>query len=84
MKLFYIFSNSVAATTCCWDEWADWERPLTCGQVCKYRKRALCVAAWNNICNLFSCNNHHTECPWHETQTNFDSCESITCRELIF
>ena len=82
MKFFYIFSNSVAATTCCWYGWSNWGQSSTCGQVCKHRTRDICEVAWNNLCLPLDCNNYPNACPWHETQTQ--SCESITCRELIF
>ena len=83
MIFLYIFLNSVVAELCCWYEWSNWEQPLTCGEVCKHRKRAICVTTYIplNICDPFYCN-HYDSCPNYETQT--DSCETIPCRELIF
>ena len=84
MNFFYIFLNSVAAPTCYWYEWSNWEQPLTCGEVCKHRKRDICMVSLTNWCNplALESNYYPNECPWDETQTH--SCKSITCRELIF
>ena len=82
MKFLYVFLNSVAATLCCFDDWANWEEnSLTCGQICKGRKRdicegARCVPLWTY------CTYEYTECPWFELEKS--SCNTITCRELIF
>ena len=83
MIFFYILSNSVAVAipNCYWYEWSNWGPSSTCGQVCKHRKRDLCVVDWDELC-LGTEGNYYDSCPWHETQTV--SCETITCRELIF
>ena len=86
MKFLYVFLNSVAAKECCWKSWGDWQQSsLTCGELCKHRKRAICVFdVTSDWCLDTKCNHHHTgtECPSYETQTG--SCENIKCRELIF
>ena len=79
MNIFYVLVNSVAAEFCCFNNWANWEEnSLTCGQICKGRKRDICEGAhciWNY------CTYEYTECPWFELEKS--SCNTITCRELI-
>ena len=81
MKFFYVFLNLVTAKDCCWYGWSGWEQSsLTCGEVCRYRKRGICRAA--DFCVDYNeCDTHRSECKWHDDERH---CRSIPCRELIF
>ena len=83
MKLLYVFLNSVVTELCCFCDWGDWEdSPLTCGEVCKERRRHIYYAdffdpPWNCYCT-----SDYSTCPKYLSEYSY--CDTIPCRELIF
>ena len=82
MIIFYALINSVIGDVCCFKAWTEWQQSsLTCGEVCRLRKKDLCVFSFGNLCLSSDCSNYDI-CPWFETEN--DSCETIVCREYDF
>ena len=88
MIIFYAFFNLVIGDLCCFDPWTEWQQSsLTCGKVCRLRKRNLFhgiilphyVGYW---CYGKYPNGNYVTCPLVEEYIG--SCETIVCREYDF
>ena len=84
MIIFYAFFNSVIGfNLCCFEAWTEWQQSsLTCGEVCRFRKKDIFVLSWYNPYPSTDCSNYDDICPWFETEK--DSCRIIDCREYDF
>ena len=79
MIIFYVFFNLVIGDFCCFKAWTEWQQSLSCGEVCRFRKRDL----WPGPAGILGdCHNDHVSCPWVETENDY--CEIIDCREYDF
>ena len=72
--------NLVVGELCCFGNWTSWaESSLTCGQVCRNRRRDI----KKGLFAIFDdCNNNYNSCPNYESQDG--SCENIDCRKFDF
>ena len=77
-KIIFFLLRLISSDLCCFDNWSPWqESSLTCGQVCKQRKRDIVeglVALQADTCHYVP-----STCPWSELE---DDCVNIDCREL--
>ena len=77
MKIFIFSITLVVSELCCFDQWTEWQQSsLTCGQVCRNRKRDI-LHFWDKLFER-ECNHDHNSCPNYESQS---SCVLIGCRK---